>query len=168
MNTAPLNLTKTHVRAFWQRVSPGAPDACWEWQGNRCPSGYGRLGFWLATPVSKTTPRLAHRIAWEIHNGPIPPGMHVCHHCDNPPCCNPAHLYLGTNVENHRDKALRGRAAPKHCELNGSHKVSADQVRRIRALHAGGMTYYRIAPLFGISEVQVSKIVRRIAWSKLP
>jgi hypothetical protein len=87
---------------FWARVAKG--DDCWEWQGPRNARGYG-----YGSVRSKTT--FAHRIAWEIVNGPIPKGMVVRHSCDNPPCVNPAHLLLGLPRDNSADMVARGRAA---------------------------------------------------------
>ncbi len=76
---------------------------CHLWTGARDPGGYGRMGL-------PHTSRAAHRVAWEVANGPIPAGMHVLHSCDNPRCCNPEHLKLGTHAENMREKAEKGRA----------------------------------------------------------
>jgi hypothetical protein len=75
---------------------------CWEFQGNRQAKGHGRLNY-------HTRKVLAHRLAWELTHGPIPDGMLVCHHCDNPPCCNPLHLYVGTHKDNTGDAMRRGR-----------------------------------------------------------
>lgn len=80
----------------------GGPDSCWEYQAARSPRGYGTIGV-----MGKT--RRAHRVAWELANGPIPEGLLVCHHCDNPPCCNPAHLFLGTDKDNVADMRAKGR-----------------------------------------------------------
>jgi hypothetical protein len=94
------------ARPFWSQVAVGVPDECWEWQGARCDKlPYGKCG---GSP--NTGPRtMAHRKAWALIYGPIPAGMLVLHRCDNPPCCNPAHLYLGTHKDNYRDMASRGR-----------------------------------------------------------
>lgn len=87
---------------FWRKVDRGAAADCWLWTGARLPKGYGHIGF-------KRTSVRAHRLSWEIHNGLIPEGRQVLHHCDNQPCVNPAHLYLGTNDDNVRDRVTRGR-----------------------------------------------------------
>lgn len=77
------------------------PD-CREWPGRKGRNGYGLLTLRGGTLY-------AHRVVWELVNGPIPEGMEVCHTCDNPPCCNPAHLFLGTHQDNMLDMAQKGR-----------------------------------------------------------
>lgn len=101
---------------FWNRLdrSTGA-DGCWEWTGFRNDSGYGIYG----KPAKR-----AHRIAYELAKGPIPDGLEICHRCDNPPCCNPAHLWAGTHLQNFRDMAKK--------ERSGLRKLTGEQVAAIR------------------------------------
>lgn len=94
---------------FWRKVNKDAGGGCWEWMGARKTSGYGR--FYLHPQPSQ--PVLAHRHSWEMANGrAIPDGLVICHHCDNPPCVNPAHLFLGTRADNNRDCQAKGRSNP--------------------------------------------------------
>jgi hypothetical protein len=89
---------------FWRKVKKGAPDECWPWTAYLAPRGYGMM-----TYAHKT--KRSHRWAWELTNGPIPDGVYVCHTCDNPRCCNPTHLWLGTQFDNMRDMVAKGRGA---------------------------------------------------------
>jgi len=89
---------------FWAKVDRRGLDECWEWQGSR--TGRGRYG---NVKVDSYTNAPSHRVAWELTNGPVPEELCVCHRCDNPPCCNPAHLFLGTHQDNMIDKVAKGR-----------------------------------------------------------
>src|SRR5262245_6642261 len=100
-NTIPLiTRLERHIKVM--------PNGCWEWQGRRSRDGYGRM---TITESRRPHTRPAHRVAWEHFNGPIPENMLVCHKCDNPPCINPAHLFLGTHRDNFRDMREKGRSA---------------------------------------------------------
>jgi hypothetical protein len=91
---------------FWSKVATAGPDDCWPWTAATTPKGYGR---WTYREGGKNCHTTAHRKAWELANGPIPAGFQVLHRCDNPPCCNPAHLWLGTHRDNMADKVAKGR-----------------------------------------------------------
>lgn len=90
------------VAKFWSRVDIPRKDAlCWTWTAAKI-KGYGTMNV-----GGKNCG--AHRIAWELFNGPIPDGLHACHHCDNPSCVNPSHIFLGTHQDNMADKQAKGR-----------------------------------------------------------
>ncbi len=88
---------------FWAKVDRQDDSSCWEWQGAKVSQGYG----WLS--IGHNHQEYAHRMAWELVYGPIPEGIQVCHHCDNPPCVNPVHLWLGTQTDNIADRDRKGR-----------------------------------------------------------
>lgn len=88
---------------FWRYVEKRGDDECWEWTGSRFAKGYGVFC------LNKRDRIGAHRMSWTLTNGPIQGRLWVLHRCDNPPCCNPAHLFLGTPVDNVRDMHMKGR-----------------------------------------------------------
>lgn len=111
----------------------------------------------------------AHRFSWEMHNGPIPDGMDVCHNCpggDNPSCVNPAHLFLGTRADNNRDMATKGRV--RQGVTHPCARLTEDVVRQIRAAyvpHQNG--YMRVANTFGITVSSATKIIKRQQWKSV-
>jgi len=127
-------------------------DACWEWRGSRDADGYGRVS-------GQDAPRVASRVAYETWIGPIPEGHLVCHTCDNPPCCNPTHLFAGRPEDNTHDM-LKKRRGP-HGERHHWHRLTDEQVHIIRYLSDSGIQQRPIARLVGCSQSQVSNIVRR-------
>lgn len=99
---------------FWTHVAIGQPEECWPWDRAKTGAGYGMLRL-------DGTNRYAHRTAYELVRGPIPRGAHILHSCDNPPCCNPAHLSIGSRSDNMRDCVAKGRqnhpsSAKTHCK----------------------------------------------------
>ena len=136
------------------RKRPG----CWEWQAFKLPSGYGMFGF-----AGRT--QLAHRVAWMLYIGEIPDGLQVLHHCDNPSCVNPSHLFLGTNADNMQDKADKGRcpSGEKHCMA----KLTQPQVDEIRSRCAAGERQRVIAKEYGVDQSAISFIVRRVTWAHI-
>jgi len=118
---------------FWKKVDKsGGPDACWPWMAGRNKGGYGQI---RAGGLSSGQVRVvrAHRVAWELAHGDIPDGLCVCHRCDNRPCVNPAHLFLGTHTDNIRDRHTKGRSARQPGEAHGGAKLTAAEVVAIMA-----------------------------------
>ncbi len=148
---------------FWDKVVRASDEECWPWTGFCEAQGYGIIAIGRATRVK------AHRVSWEIHFGEIPEGMCVCHHCDNPPCVNPAHLYVGTRADNNRDRGLRkrGKEHRQYGASNDNAKLTEDDVRAIIACLQTGKSQIAVAEMFGVSQPQISKIARGEAWSHL-
>lgn len=147
--------------AFWEKVNIGATDECWEWQGVRDEKSYGYAHF-------KGKRQGAHRLSWFLTNGPIPDGLLVCHKCDNPPCVNPDHLFIGTMKDNMEDCANKGRIG-KHQrpfgEDNGWATLTNEDVIEIRRLGAEGKLLQReIGELFGTTQVNISRILLGKSW----
>jgi hypothetical protein len=110
----------------------------------------------------------AHRALWMLTNGPIPAGLFVLHRCDNPPCCNPDHLFLGTPADNMRDMSEKGRAkGARKGEGHHNAKLTADQVRHIRTLITSGLSVRKIASMLSVSHGAVGHIRKGTCWSHL-
>lgn len=152
---------RTLEEILWPRITIGQEDECWEWQASRNQKGYG-------TVMYKGGSRLAHRMVYQHVNGEIPQGMMVCHHCDNPPCCNPAHLFVGTAEDNAADRDAKGRHTPSPGSRNGFAKMDEERVAALRAFVAAGHTQVEAAVAFNIGQSTVSEIVRRKRWSHVP
>lgn len=141
----------------------GGPDACWPWTDSTTQKGYGRI-----RRGGGGSPRIgAHQAAFEIVNGPVPVGMIVCHRCDNPPCCNPAHLFLGTVAENNADKMAKGRHRYGQWDrAHGNTKLTASDVRTIRQEYADGTaTQVGLASRFGVHPETIRGIIRMNSWA---
>jgi hypothetical protein len=137
---------------FWARVETGPANRCWPFKGAIVRGGYGCLSF-------QRTRIMAHRLAWTLTHGPIPSGMVICHHCDNPPCCNPGHLFIGTIKDNNVDMGLKRRNAPGGIPPP---KLSWEQVNAIRAIYENGkrpQTFRQTAKQFGVTPPAISQIV---------
>jgi len=143
-------------------IRPGVSTPCLEWTANRNRLGYGLF------QISGKSER-AHRVAWEMANGPIPPGLCVLHRCDNPPCVNSEHLFLGTHTDNMHDMFAKGRGivARARGEQNGSAKLTEEKVRRIFQLRREGWMQARLALEFGVSETSITLILSRKRWAHL-
>lgn len=158
------------VEKFWKRCRTEDVDACWKWTGAHDPrkgKGYGHVRF--NRKVERT-----HRIAWILTHGSIPKNLHVCHRCDNPPCCNPRHLFLGTNLDNVNDKLSKGRQSFLKGELNGEAILTKDQVKEIRSIYikrvgrqrVNGPTQTHLAHQYGVSRQTISALITGVTWEE--
>jgi len=155
---------KKHFRPIAERLWPNlviSDSGCWEWRRSNDGDGYGVL-HWR---MRERHEQRAHRIAWILTFGEIPEGRLVCHKCDNPPCCNPMHLFLGDSASNNADMVSKGRAWYPVGELSGNAKLTTQQVIQIRHLHASGaITQREIAKMFSVGFRAINKIVLRRRW----
>lgn len=157
---------------FWRKVDQsGGPDACWPWMGARKPKGYGN--FCTVRTPPKTV--LAHRYAYEQTHGPIPEGLVLRHRCDNPPCCNPAHLLPGTGAENTQDAIERGLFDPHTSRVTEEGRLriarsrshlTDEQARAAMALK-GTMSAPKAASQFGVKPCVIYTLWEGITYRHL-
>lgn len=151
-------LTADQIERFESKVDRSAgDDACHLWQAGRDPLGYGHFR------VGKRRVS-AHRITYALAFGFIPAGLVVRHRCDNPPCCNPAHLRIGTDADNNRDKAERGRCRPVTGEGNGMAKLTVEAVNDMRRRARAGASYVDLGAEYGVSDFAVWQAVTGRSW----
>jgi hypothetical protein len=144
---------------FWEWTAKADDDSCWTWVGEKVPAGYGQLRF--TTNHRKWSLR-AHRVSWMIANGPIPDGMLILHKCDNRACVNPAHLFLGTDMDNVVDRLVKRRQPRGY--RNAAAKIVEADVVLIRTLFAFGAMRSAIAAHFGITPQHTSEIINGRKW----
>lgn len=144
------DLSPIETARFWSRVSASTPFQCWPWTGRKNDRGYGR---WGAT--------MAHRVAYALVHGSIPDGAVVRHRCDNPECCNPDHLLIGTNAQNTADALERGRLA--RGGRHGNSRLTPEQVEIIRR-NPDGLKQVELARQFGVSAATISYIRSGRSW----
>jgi len=135
-----MNYQMYRVR-FFSKFIKGREDECWIWQAGTTTDGYGRIKIEGIT-------RFAHVVSYEIHKGTTN-GLCVLHTCDNPPCVNPKHLFLGTNTDNMQDCSRKGRTRSL---------ITNEQVLEIRRLDLLGFSHHQISELFGVTRSCISKI----------
>jgi|SRR5687767_12543532 len=138
---------------FWQHVDKSS--SCWIWIGTILGNGYGQMKI-------DGRKHLAHRVSWQLNQGQIPEGLLVLHKCDNRPCVNPDHLFLGTHADNNQDARNKGRAkGAKAGEQHHNAKLSDFHIRNIRFLKSIGIKQITLARVYGVSPQHISKIVNR-------
>ena len=146
----------TSKERFWKYVNKIGKDSCWNWTGVKIKKDYGHIKM-----DGKMI--LTHRFSWTIHFGKIPEDLCVLHTCDNPPCVNPNHLFLGTIADNNKDRDDKNRQAKLKGENHGMAKLTWDKVKEIRNLK-NQLSQRKIAKMFNIHRGTVSKIHTNKIW----
>lgn len=154
---------------FWLSVDVRSQDECWLWLESVDYDGYG-LVYTKREDGGRTTIR-AHAVAFTFANKRRPEqGMKVCHSCDNPPCCNPRHLWEGTQQDNMDDMVRKGRRVGRNSgEIHGHSKLTDAKVIQIRKLYAtGSYTYVELAEKYGVAFTTIHKAVKGVTWGHIP
>lgn len=176
------DFTPHFIARFWSRVNVTLSKMdCWVWRGGLARTGYGVTHF-------RGKQLAAHRVSLMLVHGPIPDGLFACHHCDNRACCNPYHMFIGTNADNQRDAirkhgkwgpnppifygdqhwTRRGSGGLPHGEAHHNSKLNADAVRELRAAHAKGKGHITaIARKYGVSVSSAYCAATRKTWREI-
>lgn len=171
---------RTLSERFWAKMDVRGPDECWPWLGGSTKRGYGCIG---EGGRANHKQLLAHRVSWELHFGPIPEGKEVLHRCDNPPCQNPRHFFLGTNHDNHldmvaKDRHVRGERQPGaklsdeaveaiRSRYTASHRPAFERDatgRFVAVLPGSGVSMATLACEYGVSKGTIQKIIEGRRW----
>lgn len=155
---------KTVEERFWIKVDQAGPDECWPWNRSRRKRGYGQ--FRVSTGEA---PQISSRVAWRLTRGEIPEGLAVCHSCDNPPCCNPRHFFLGTSAENTADMVAKRRHAMAGPKAVGDlvqrvRRLSDAQIFEARQLREEGLSFRAIAAQYGVHHTTIMRLVNETHW----
>lgn len=143
---------------FWSHVEVGQPDDCWLWKLAPLNHGYGT---YMLRPRIHIRPS---RFTWTLSYGPIPDGLNVCHRCDTPLCCNPAHLFIGTQLDNVRDMTAKGRRVDHVGEAHPRAILTEADVRIIRDRLANGISPSSLASRFGVAPSTIHTIKAGASW----
>jgi hypothetical protein len=147
------------IKRFWSKVNK--LNDCWEWTGSLNEWGYGR--FYFAAKEWR-----AHRFSWLLHFGPIPIDQLVLHTCDNPKCINPNHLFLGSHIDNMRDKIRKKRYKSQTGDKNFAAKLSEQDVLNIRYQYISSkISQYKLAEHYGVTRSTISAILTRRSWQHI-
>lgn len=151
---------------FWSKVDKNGPTmphmstCCWVWTSECVNKGYGRMKY-------GTVRQLAHRISWELKNGPIPKDLQVLHQCDKPPCVRPDHLFLGTQKENLQDMLKKGRANKAIGQRHGRSKITEADVRKAHYLVADGVPQMEVALKLGVHVNTIARVISGSRWAHI-
>ena len=147
---------------FWSKVKILDSNECWVWQAHKNKAGYGRFRI-----VRRW--KMDHRMAWTLTNGNIPNWLivKVLHHCDNPPCCNPTHLFLGTQIDNMKDMVLKGRSPYNVGEHHPQSKLTEKDVIKIRESIINSTKVSDLAIKYNVSIPTIYAVKYKRNWSHI-
>lgn len=156
------------IKRFWAMVDVGNVDDCWNWKASCMRGGYGGFKYYINPLDRKTRKQIsAHRFSYIITNGDIPRGLLVCHSCDNPKCCNPKHLFIGTQTDNMRDMVFKGRSGNNSGTRNGRAILDEGKVKDIKKLIANKKTDVEIACIYAVASSTIWQIRRGNNWKNV-
>jgi HNH endonuclease len=161
MNEAPKRKTRPLSERFWSKVDRRGPDQCWPWCAAVNEKGYGRL------TAGRGVNLKAHRVAYEQAKGSIPEGMSVLHHCDNPPCCNPNHLFVGTAKDNTDDMMSKNRGSVPPVALGEKHHNAKFDEVTARKILTDERAIRVIAEDYGVSWNTIFRLKHGLSWKNL-
>jgi hypothetical protein len=148
------------IATFLSRIDmSGGPDACWPTTQSRDSNGYGRIRFVSCSYAM-------HRLVYELVHGDIPPDMLICHTCDNPPCCNPAHLFVGSQYDNAMDRERKQRLNHPRGESHAGTNLTEAQVLEIRSRWPGEKQS-DIGADYGVGQATVWRIIHKKVWTHI-
>lgn len=142
---------------FWSKVDIRAKKECWDWKGCLHSAGYGQIS--AGTNGRHWRKEFSHRVAWLLANGRLPSKKHVLHRCDNRVCCNPSHLFLGTNLDNIKDKMQKGRQCRGE-KIN----VAKLTVAKVVSIRKSRLSAERLAEKHGVSAWTIRDVIDRNTW----
>jgi hypothetical protein len=162
-------MPKAQTAESWLRshVVVNGQEDCWPASGG----GYNKKGWHVAFKAGGAR-LLAHRAMWAHVNGPVPDGQFVLHKCDNPKCCNPSHLFLGTQSDNAKDMWSKKRGNPgstigRKLGPAPSRKLSREQANQVVAMYKSGLTQKQIGATFSVTDVTISNVLRGLTYTEL-
>ena len=154
-----------YIARLQEKIEIDPRTACWNWTASLRPTGYGQMRYLGTT-------ELAHRVAWMLFRGPIPKAnnrygtMNVLHHCDNPKCVNPQHLFIGDQADNVRDAVAKQRWGKRGCqgERHGRSRLKEKDVREIRR---SSLSTQQLAVKYKVSKSAIQHVLKGRSWTHL-
>lgn len=154
------------AKRLLNKISMDLSTGCWEWRG-ATSNGYGYLTVGSRKDGTRHTEK-THKAAYRAFIGDIPAGMHVCHKCDNRKCINPDHLFIGTHLDNMRDRDAKGRNVVIIGTRHTNAKLDDNKVMEARALRKTGITYSSLANRYGVNKKTILNAINGITWGHVP